>query len=117
MKKIFSALLVMMFIYSLGYAEIPSIQKKTSGWEKVSGFFNYYWDEDSGKIWLEINNWDAEFLYVNSLTAGLGSNDIGLDRNQLGGTRLVKFQRIGPKVLLMQPNYGFRALSPDPDER
>ncbi|TRO55167.1 DUF5117 domain-containing protein, partial [Candidatus Bathyarchaeota archaeon] len=55
--------------------------------------------------------------YVNSLKAGIGSNDIGLDRNQLGDTKIVKFQRIGPKVLLTQVNYGYRALSDNPKER
>ena len=117
MKNLLSVLLAMIIICSLAYGEIPSIQKKTSEWEKLSGYFSYYWDGKAGKIWLEITDWDTEFLYVNSLPAGLGSNDIGLDRNQLGRTRIVKFHRIGPKILLMQPNYGFRAESPNPDER
>ena len=64
-----------------------------------------------------MDEWDTEFLYVNSLAAGIGSNDIGLDRNQLGSSRIVKFVRSGPKVLLMQPNYDFRAISDEPDER
>ena len=62
-----------------------TIAGKTSGMTKKEGFFTFYWDEEKGKIWLEINKWDQEFLYVNSLPAGLGSNDIGLDRGQLGG--------------------------------
>ncbi|HAL57899.1 MAG TPA: peptidase, partial [Bacteroidetes bacterium] len=93
------------------------ISKKIAAMEKHSGFFNFYWDARAGKIWLEIDKWDHEFLYVTSLPAGVGSNDIGLDRGQLGGERVVKFQRIGPKVLLIQPNYDFRAVTNDPDER
>ena len=93
------------------------IAKKIAAMEKHSGFFNFYWDARAGKIWLEIDKWDHEFLYVTSLPAGVGSNDIGLDRGQLGGERVVKFQRIGPKVLLIQPNYDFRAVTNDPDER
>jgi hypothetical protein len=85
--------------------------------EKYSGYFTFYWEAKAGKIWLEIDKWDAEFLYVNSLPAGVGSNDIGLDRGQLGNERIVKFQRVGPKVLLIQPNYGYRAISDNPDER
>jgi hypothetical protein len=93
------------------------IAAKTTGMEKVPGYFTYYWDAKAGKIWLEIDRWDSEFLYVDSMPAGMGSNDIGLDRGQLGGERIVKFTRSGPKVLLIQPNYMFRATSDSPDER
>ncbi|MEL6653691.1 MAG: zinc-dependent metalloprotease, partial [Bacteroidota bacterium] len=58
-----------------------------------------------------------EFLYVNSLAAGVGSNDIGLDRGQLGRERVVFFERIGPKVLMIQPNYDYRAVSDNEMER
>jgi hypothetical protein len=85
--------------------------------KKYPGYFNFYWDKDKGKIWLEIDKMDQEFLYVNYLAAGLGSNDVGLDRNQLGNTRIVKFHRVGPKILLIQPNYSFRAGSDNYDER
>ncbi|MCI0691815.1 zinc-dependent metalloprotease [candidate division KSB1 bacterium] len=85
--------------------------------EKYAGYFTFYWEAKAGKIWLEIDKWDTEFLYVNSLPAGVGSNDIGLDRGQLDNERIVKFQRVGPKVLLIQPNYAYRAISDNPDER
>ena len=65
----------------------------------------------------EVDKLDTEFLYVNSLQAGVGSNDIGLDRGQLGDERIVKFVRSGPKLLLVQPNYKFRAISDNEDER
>ncbi|MEZ4777410.1 MAG: zinc-dependent metalloprotease [Bacteroidia bacterium] len=81
------------------------------------GFFPFFWDEKTGKIWLEIDRFDYEFLYVHSLRAGVGSNDIGLDRGQIGGERIVKFMRSGPKILLVQPNYKYRANSLNPDEK
>lgn len=95
---------------------LPAIADKTAGMQAYQGYFDFYWDEASGKIWLEIGQWDTAFLFVNGLTAGLGSNDIGLDRNQLGGQRVVKFQRVGPKVMLVQPNYDYRAISDNPEE-
>lgn len=98
-------------------SETPTIVKKTESLEAREGFFKYYWDEKGGKIWLEVDKWDSEFLYINSLSAGIGSNDIGLDRNQLGNDRIVKFTRSGPKVLLVQPNYKFRARSDMAAER
>lgn len=79
--------------------------------KKYPGYFTFYWDETGGKIWLEIDKWESEFLYLISLPAGVGSNDIGLDRGQIGARRIVKFMRIGPKVLLIQPNYSYRAIT------
>ncbi|HEV3037863.1 MAG TPA: zinc-dependent metalloprotease [Candidatus Angelobacter sp.] len=109
---------VLCFIFICSVFSFASgIADKTAGMEKAAGYFTYYWDAKAGKVWLEIDRWDIEFLYVNSLPAGVGSNDIGLDRGQLGGERIVKFTRSGPKVLLVQPNYAFRASSADADER
>ena len=97
--------------------EPKTITGFTADMEKHPGYFTYYWDPKKGKLWLEIDKLETEFLYVNSLKAGVGSNDIGLDRNQLGDTKVVKFQRIGPKILLTQVNYGYRALSDNPKEK
>ncbi len=92
------------------------IADKVAGMEKYPGYFPFYWDPRSGKLWLEIDKWNSEFLYVRSLPAGVGSNDIGLDRGQIGGERVVRFERSGPKVLLVQPNYDYRASSTNADE-
>lgn len=98
-------------------AAVPTIEEKTREMRKLDGFFTLYWDENAGKLWLEAGRWGQEFLYVNSLPAGIGSNDIGLDRGQLGTTRLVRFEQAGPKVLLIQSNTGYRATSDDAGER
>ncbi len=95
----------------------PSIEVKTKAFDRHDGFVPLYWNKADGTIWLEIPALDTELLYYTSLSAGLGSNDIGLDRGQLGGAHVVRFQRIGKKVLLVEPNYGFRATSDNPDER
>lgn len=86
------------------------------GLTKQSGFFNFYYDEEKGKMLLEVDKLNQEFLYVNSLAAGIGSNDIGLDRGQLGGERVVRFEKHGNKLLLIQPNYDYRAVSDNQDE-
>lgn len=93
------------------------ISGKTAGMKKYEGFFEYYYDEKTDRIYLVIDKLDQEFIYVNSLAAGVGSNDIGLDRNQLGNTRVVKFERRGPKILMIEPNYSYQAVSDNPDER
>ena len=97
--------------------KIATIAEKTAGAKTLDGYFNLYWDAKAGKLWLEIERWGTEFLYQTSLAAGVGSNDIGLDRGQLGDTHVVRFERSGPKVLLVQENLDYRAVSEDADER
>lgn len=81
--------------------------------DRHEGYFSFSWDDNKGTITLEVpkSMIGQEFLYVGSLSAGIGSNDIGLDRGQLGQERVVKFEKIGPKLLLVQPNLDYRALS------
>src|ERR1041385_7976696 len=98
-------------------AKTPTINEKITGMQKFPGYFTFYWDAKAGKIWLEIDKWNSELLYVESLPAGIGSNDIGLDRGQLGQNYIVRFERIGPKVLLIASNQSYRANSNDADER
>ncbi|NKB89057.1 MAG: DUF5117 domain-containing protein [Acidobacteria bacterium] len=95
---------------------LPSIEEKTEGMEKLEGFYPLYWDADAGQLWMEIPRLNEQVLYITSLSAGVGSNDIGLDRGQLGGTHLVSFKRVGRKVLMEEPNTRFRAISDNPDE-
>jgi hypothetical protein len=96
----------------------PSIDDRTSGMKKMDGYFPLYWDERSGQLFVEISRFDSEFLFNTGLSAGLGSNDIGLDRGSgRGGGRLVYFQRVGPRVLLVQPNQSFRSSSTNATER
>ena len=94
-----------------------TIANFTAGMVRSAGFMTYYWDARKGKIWLEIDKFDTEFLYYPTLAQGVGSNDIGLDRGRLGQEHVVKFQRSGNKVLLVEPNYAYRAITNDPLER
>ncbi|HJZ70689.1 MAG TPA: zinc-dependent metalloprotease [Vicinamibacterales bacterium] len=96
---------------------IPSIETRTSGMQKIDGYFPLYWDDRSGSLFIEIPRLDTDFLLTTGLSAGLGSNDIGLDRGSGGAGRLVYFQRVGPRVMLVQPNQSFRSSSANPLER
>ena len=98
-------------------ARMPSIDDRTTGLQKLDGFLPLYWDEKTGSLWMEINKINTEILYSAGLSSGLGSNDIGLDRGVSGPGRIVAFQRIGPRVLMVQPNYTFRANTTNPEER
>ncbi len=85
--------------------------------KRYDGYFTFWWDAASGKIWLQVDKFSQEFLYVNSLPGGLGSNDIGLDRGLIGGTKIVAFHKVGKKLLLVQPNYSYRASAADKNEQ
>ena len=77
--------------------------------KSYDGFFDFYYEESTDKIYLKVEKLNDEFLYINSLASGIGSNDIGLDRGQLGNERLVYFKKAGNKLLLIQPNLKYRA--------
>ncbi len=85
--------------------------------DRRDGMWTLYWDAKEGKVWMEIAQLDTDLLYVTSLAAGLGSNDVGLDRSKLTGTRVVRFERVGPRILMVQPNLDYRAQSDNPAER
>jgi len=91
-----------------------SDNKKVS---KSDGFITFYYDESKDKIYLIIDKLDKEFLYVSSLSEGVGSNDLGLDRGQLGGEKVVKFVKKGNKILLLQPNLDYRAITDNIEEQ
>ena len=95
----------------------PSIETKTAGMRALDGFMPLYWDESSGKLFLEIARFDEDVLYYTSLPSGLGQNDLGLNRGDLGGTYVVRFDRVGPKVLMVEPNQQYRATTTNALER
>lgn len=116
MRTLFAWLLCFCFVGAVAQPA-SKITDKTKNMKRYDGYFTFWWDAANGKIWMLVDKFDKEFLYVNSLPAGLGSNDIGLDRGQIGASRIVYFSRIGKKLLLVEPNYNYRASSSDPREQ
>src|ERR1051325_591832 len=112
-----SFLLLLLIPFSIHAQKPQTLTEKVAGMQKFPGFFPFYWDAKAGKVWLEIDKWNTEFLYVESLPAGIGSHDNGLDRGQPRRRPIVRFDRSGPRVLLVAPNYNFRAITSNPDER
>ncbi len=95
---------------------LPTIEAKTAGMQRMDGLLPLYWDADLGQLWMEIPQLNVEMIHYVGYGAGLGSNDLGLDRGALRGSRIIHFERVGRKVMMVQPNYGFRANSTNPDE-
>lgn len=91
--------------------------EKSKQYQKFEGFFNFYYDDSEGKVYMDIDKLNTDFLYVYSLSSGIGSNDIGLDRGQLGNEQVVHFKKAGNKILMVQPNLQYRALTDNLLER
>ena len=113
MKKIVLTILFLSFISQIS----AQFFKDNKTVKKYEGYFTFYYDESKDKLFLEVEKLDQEFLYVHSLSEGIGSNDIGLDRGQLGGERVVKFIKAGNKLLLVQPNLDYRAITENIEEK
>ena len=117
--------MVVLFIFSFGL----NAQKKgdknkhlintslLDNTELYTGFFNFNYHSQKDQLFLSVDKLDQEFLYVNSLSQGIGSNDIGLDRGQLGNERIVYFTKTGNKLLMVQPNLKYRSTSDNPLEQ
>ncbi len=105
-----NVILLLLGFYTCQLATAQFAENK-SDFKKYEGLFDFYYDDKNDKIFLEVDKLNHEFLYVYSLSSGIGSNDIGLDRGQLGNEQVVYFKKAGNKLLLVQPNLKFRALT------
>jgi hypothetical protein len=119
MKKTLLFLLFIAFSFK-GFSQF--FKEKTGsnlqkGITKQEGYFTFYYDDNTDKMFLQIDKLEKEFLYVRSLSQGIGSNDIGLDRGQLGSGVIVYFKKAGNKLLLIQPNQDFRAITDNVEEK
>ena len=117
--------MVILFIFSFGLNAQKKVNKNKDftntslldNTELYNGFFNFNYHSQKDQLFLSVDKLDQEFLYVNSLSQGIGSNDIGLDRGQLGNERIVYFTKTGNKLLLVQPNLKYRSTSDNPLEQ
>ncbi len=118
MHKAWLAVAMMFVVAGCGTnADSDNSTSEFDAFEAYSGFMDLYWDETGGRLLIRIKEMEEPFLYQSSLPRGVGSNDLGLDRGQLGSAKMVSFERSGPKVLLMQHNLAYRARSDDANER
>jgi hypothetical protein len=114
--KTFAAPLLAAALLPLAHAVEPPVPV-TPTETRLDGLFPLSWDAKTGKLSLSISSFNKDFLLLDSLPYGVGSNDLGLDRGQLGQGRVVRFYRSGPRVLLIERNLDYRSSSPDPDEQ
>lgn len=94
---------------------VVSIGDRVKGLDRHDGFVPYYWDARHGQILLEIARWNEDVLYGSGLAGGAGTLAISLDRGELGGLALCRFERVGPRVLLHQRQVAQRSGVADPE--
>lgn len=99
--------------------ELPTIEDYLVGATRHEGYLDMAWQPRTGKLLflLDEQALTRDWLYQEALASGVGSNDIGLDRGQLGLTALIRLERYGPKVLVVQPNLYYRANTDNEAER
>ncbi len=99
------------------------ITTRVAGLEHRPGLLDLYVDVASGRVLAVIplassaGGAPAELLYYEGIATGLGSNPVGLDRGQLGESRIVAWRELGGRLLLEARNLGSRALTGATDER
>jgi hypothetical protein len=118
MKLLWAFALLSVSACAASFAQkIADLKRLYAGENSTTAYAPLYWDENEGKLFMELPRLNEDFLYVTSLPVGLGQNDLELDRGQIRATRVVRFERTGPKVFLVEPNFGFRSSSNSVDER
>ena len=109
-------LLTLLFVLFIAHTHSAQDFEHTKGMRKVEGFQVTYFDDATDKVYFEVSQLNEDFLHVSSLSSGIGSNDIGLDRGQLGPQRVVRFEKMGNRIYLIQPNLDYRGSSSNQNE-
>lgn len=113
MRRLVVVVLCTLFLTPVHLSAQQSIRDYTRDMEKRDGYFPLYWDANRGRLLLEIPRLNETFLYLTSLATGLGDTRLGLDRGMIGDEGIARFERHGPKVLLVLTNPRFRAVNTD----
>ena len=101
-------------------AESPDFS--TSGFKKRDGFFALQVDTARNRVYAQIPSPGKDgvalrMIHTAGLTAGLGSNPVGLDRGWWRDGEIMVFRKIGDKVILEVENQTYRASPENPLEQ
>src|SRR5580693_8959528 len=106
MKQIFTRCLFAAFLIQSGLS--------AQNMERREGFIPLLWDASQGKLFFELSQFDSDVLYYTEIAKGSGSGSVGFEWAGGGEGGVIQFQRVGPKVLVVQKNTRFRAGSGGP---
>ncbi|MEP6764713.1 MAG: zinc-dependent metalloprotease, partial [Gemmatimonadaceae bacterium] len=85
--------------------------------QRADAFVGVRVDADRNKVLLEIasDKLNRDFLHQSILATGLGA--LGLDRGQMGGSVVARFERRGKRVLMVRSNWNVRAIGANTAEK
>ena len=123
MRYLFGLLIPILFLVAACQpANSPASDTSSlTGTDHREGFFDLHVDEETNKIYAKLPKADEtgvmlRFIHAARLTAGLGSNPVGLDRGWGEGGRVVVIRQMGDKIILEQENLSYRASPENPLE-
>jgi len=91
---------------------VPTIGAHTAGLQRTEGFIPFYWDASEGRVLMEISAFDQDVLYYVSAATGGGSVELPFDRGIMDSS-VIRFERVGRRVLVNQVNLDYRSLNGD----
>ena len=94
-------------------APATRIADRTGGAQRTDGFVPFYWDAARGRVLIEIPAFGEDVLYYVSAASGAGSVEMPFDRGILSSS-VVRFERSGPRVLVVSQNLDYRAVGGSP---
>ena len=92
-----------------------------AGFEMREGFIDIHVDEKTNRIFARLpepgeDGVSLRLIHSARLTAGLGSNPVGLDRGWGEGGRIIVFRQMGDKVIIEEESQRYRASADNPLE-
>ncbi|MCA8901380.1 MAG: zinc-dependent metalloprotease [Hyphomonas sp.] len=117
-----AVLVLVLALPAMAAGGTTSWREATAGLSRSQGFLPFYADPKGARILAAFPKPGAEGVSLRAiqstgLTAGLGSNPIGLDRGYFDGGAIVAFRRIGGKLVAEQENWTYRASADNPLEQ
>lgn len=102
-------------------AEPAGFEALVANADRRDGVFELYVDDDAGALYAAFPSSDGavlgRYIYTARLTAGLGSNPVGLDRGFGVGGEILRIERVGDRVHFIFENHRFTAIAAPEDER
>lgn len=98
------------------------VDESVADFERKDGFITLFADEKGGRVFAAFplagdDGISLRAIYAAGLTAGLGSNPVGLDRGLFDSGSLIAFRRVGDRLIAEQENWTYRASADNPLER
>ena len=90
----------------------PDVSKSAkSAWQRIDGYVPLYWDHSRGRLLMEVPEPGQDVLFFGGAAQGVGSVALGLDWGARYFSSVIYFQRVGPRVQVVERNLKFRALA------